>query len=154
MNSFFGGDSKEKKQQKKEEAQKAAAAPSGAAGLLQAAPTQEFDLGEMKRGDYMIHVYLQKGKNFKTGSSADKSCEKKAINALVQVSLGQQSSYSKCLQNLPLNKNDADYWGEHFFFEPKKLSSEEIQSQQITLKVLDKGVFRDQMLGQFEMDLS
>lgn len=64
MNSFFGGNSKEKKQQKKEEAQKAAADPSGV-GLLQAEPEQEFDLGEMKSGDYMIHVYLQKGKNFK-----------------------------------------------------------------------------------------
>ena len=65
MNSFFGGNSKEKKQQKKEVAQKAAAANPSGAGLLQAEPEQEFDLGEMKSGDYMIHVYLQKGKNFK-----------------------------------------------------------------------------------------
>ena len=138
MNSFFGGDSKEKKQQKKEEAQKAAAAPSGAAGLLQAAPTQEFDLGEMKRGDYMIHVYLQKGKNFKTGSSADKSCEKKAINALVQVSLGQQSSYSKCLQNLPLNKNDADYWGEHFSSSQKSSQAKRSNRNRLRSKCLTK----------------
>ena len=149
MNSFFGGDSKEKKQQTKEEAIKKAADPSG----VQAEPAQEFDLGVMKKGDYMIHVYLQKGKTFRTHCS-DNCGEKKAINALVQVSLGEKSSYSKCLQNLPLNKNEADYWGEHFFFEPKNVSSDEIQSQQITLKVLDKGLFRDQMVGQFEMDLS
>ena len=34
------------------------------------------------------------------------------------------------------------------------MSSEDIQSQNVTIKVLDKGLFRDTQVGQFEIDLA
>ena len=108
----------------------------------------DIDIGEMKPGDYMIHVYLQKGKNFRIEGEAT------TLNALIAVSSGGTTNYSNCKSACPVASDQEDYWGEHFFFEPRGVTGEEISSHNVQFKLLDKGVFRDVTLGTFEMDLS
>jgi len=45
-------------------------------------------------------------------------------------------------------------WGEHLFFEPRKLSTEAISEATFTIRLMDKGFFRDCMIGEFEIGLS
>ena len=107
--------------------------------------TGEINLGTMKPGDYMVHVYLQKGKNFTLDEMDAEGA--KSFNALVQVSSSGKSEFSKCLSDSKIESNSPLFWGEHFFFEPRNMSSEEIQSQNVTIKLLDKGLFRDTQVG-------
>jgi len=122
------------------------------------------EVGVMKPGDYMIHVYVQVGKNFKPEDSqetADFLLEKgrqveakqTLFNALLSVECGSQLKYSKS-QEILTNNDNSDYWGEHFFFEPRGLSQDDIQDYKVKLTMLDKGFLRDQKVGEFEFDVA
>lgn len=71
---------------------------------------------------------------------------------MVQILCGEDSKYSGCKKNSQANDDNSLYWGEHFFFEPKNLTQDEIQSMKITLRVLDKGIFKNRQVGEFEFD--
>ena len=53
-----------------------------------------------------------------------------------------------------MKSENSRYWGEHFFFEPKGMSSDDIASQSVEIRVLDKGFFRDSLVGLFDIDVS
>ena len=119
------------------------------------AEEEDLNLGIMKSGDYMIHVYLQKGKNFKLEDSPDDSeDEDKLFNAIAVVQCGSTKFYSKTLSDCKVNSDDGHYWGEHFFFEPKGLHSDEIQSTSLQIRIMDKCFFKDKTIGVFDIDLS
>lgn len=44
-------------------------------------------------------------------------------------------------------------WGEHIYLEPRGLTKDTLESAQITIKLLDKGTFRDKLVGQFDIGL-
>ena len=103
----------------------------------------------MDKGDYVIHIFIQNGKNFVLNSTD----EKQEFDALIQVNLGETKQYSKTV-SCPVKSENSRYWGEHFFFEPKNVGSDEIGSQSVEIRVLDKGFFRDSMVGLFDIDVS
>lgn len=78
----------------------------------------------MKSGDYMVHIFIEYAKNFEMA----KSDETKTFNAVLQILCGEQKQFSSTKKDFPLKTTDARYWGEHFFFEPKNMSSEDISS--------------------------
>jgi hypothetical protein len=45
-------------------------------------------------------------------------------------------------------------WNEHIFFEPKNMQAEAMESGKIEIKLLDKGFFKDAVIGFYEFDLS
>ena len=45
-------------------------------------------------------------------------------------------------------------WSEHIFLEPRGVDKKEAEDAKIKLKLLDKGFFKDDMIGEFEFDLS
>lgn len=45
-------------------------------------------------------------------------------------------------------------YGEHLFLEPKSIEKEAAEDGKIVIKLLDKGMFKDVMIGLFEFDLS
>lgn len=45
-------------------------------------------------------------------------------------------------------------WSEHIFLEQKDVSKQQAESGKILLKLLDKGFFKNEVIGQFEFDLS
>lgn len=46
-------------------------------------------------------------------------------------------------KNCPTRSDSATHWGEHFFFEPKNLSTEAVAEATLVIKLMDKGLFRD-----------
>ena len=124
------------------------------------------DIGILSAGDYMIHVYLQAGKNFRpedneetTGFLLQKFTNKEekdqsVFDPMIKIECGEDSKHSTCKHKSLINDDNAIYWGEHFFFEPKALTQDEVQSQKIVIKVLDKGWFKDKLVGEFEFDVA
>lgn len=62
--------------------------------------------------------------------------------------------YSKDLKDTLENQETEVFWGEHFFFEPKNLSSDEIMSKNLRLSVKEKGIFKNSIVGTFEIDIA
>jgi hypothetical protein len=54
----------------------------------------EPEIGEMKRGDYMIHVYVEKAKEMMSSTSQDK------VDPLIEVSCLGQKKYTKHLSSV------------------------------------------------------
>ena len=45
-------------------------------------------------------------------------------------------------------------WNEHIFFEPKNKDVDDLAQGKITVKMMDKGFFKDSIIGYYEFDLS
>ena len=45
-------------------------------------------------------------------------------------------------------------WNEHIFLEPLSVDKREAEAAKIVIKLMDKGIFKDQMIGEFTFDLS
>mgnify|MGYP002630424958 CR=1 FL=1 len=108
----------------------------------------ELDIVPMVAGDYMIHVFLQKGKNFKTDDDKD------TIDAICQIDTCSQIKYSEVHKGCTLNNSKGQYFGEHFFIEAKKMSKDDISESNVTIKLLNKGLFRDKVIGIFDIDIA
>lgn len=49
---------------------------------------------------------------------------------------------------------DTAVWNEHLFFEPKNKETEELEKAKVTIKLLDKGFYKDALIGYYEFDLT
>ena len=45
-------------------------------------------------------------------------------------------------------------WSEHIFLEPKNIEKQAAEDAQISIRLMDKGFFKDQLIGSFEFDMS
>lgn len=45
-------------------------------------------------------------------------------------------------------------WSEHIFLEPKNIEKQAAEEAQISIRLMDKGFFKDQLIGSFEFDMS
>ena len=106
------------------------------------------DLQSMKAGDYMIHVFIQCGKGFKMDYGTD------TFNAMVKVKCNQLEQFSKTKTDCPLRSETTQFWSEHLFLELKKREAADIQQDTIEISVQDKGLFRDKVVGSFEIDVA
>jgi hypothetical protein len=70
------------------------------------------EIGSMKTGDYMIHVYIVSGKNFKSDD-----CE--TINPVITVECCGETKYTSAKSDEPTGSSKAINWKEHIFFEPR-----------------------------------
>ena len=55
--------------------------------------------------------------------------------------------YSKVMNDSVAEDENEQHWGEHFFFEPKNLSSDQIQSDQLKIVIFDKGMLKNRQVG-------
>lgn len=102
-------------------------------------------VGVLKRGDYMIHVLLEKAKDLK----CPENC---TVDPLIEVAcLGQKCSSSSQSQ---VGSVGEVTWNQHLFMEPRNVEPRDAEEAKVTIKVMDKGFLRDSMIGQFEFDLS
>lgn len=99
----------------------------------------------MKRGDYMIHVYIEQAKNLKC--PADET-----IDPIVQINCLEERKFTTAMDDI--NNTGVAIWNEHIFFEPKNKEKEELEQGKITIKLLDKGFIKDALIGYYEFDLS
>lgn len=100
----------------------------------------------MKGGDYMIHVYIQSGKNFKSGHDT--------ICPMIQISCCGIEKYSASKSDVPTGTDIPLDWSEHMFFEPRNQRKEDIEVATISIRVLNKGLFRDDLIGSYDFDIT
>ena len=99
----------------------------------------------MKRGDYMIHVMIEQAKNLDVP-------EGEVVDPIVEVSCLGESKFTKALDDI--NNVGLAIWNEHLFFEPKNVEVERLQKGKIEIKLMDKGFFKDALIGYYEFDLN
>ena len=92
----------------------------------------------MRQGDYMIHMYLEKIKeiNVKEGETMD---------PMIQLECLGQKTFSSA-------KDDVGgigeiIWDEHLFLEPKAVSPKDAEDAKIEIRLMDKGMFKDALIG-------
>ena len=99
----------------------------------------------MKRGDYMIHVYVETGKNMDVEEGS-------TIDPVVEINCLNERKFSTALDDL--NNTSEAVWNEHIFFEPKNVEVERLEKGKIEIKLMDKGFFKDALVGYYEFDLT
>ena len=87
-----------------------------------AAAEEEPQVIEMKGGDYQIHIFLERGKNFKGDDAVE------SIDAMFQIETCGLTVYSKVEKGCPLRNEKGTHFGEHIFIEPHGLSHEYMKS--------------------------
>lgn len=45
-------------------------------------------------------------------------------------------------------------WNEHIFLEPNSVDKRDAEAAKISIRLMDKGIFKDQMIGEYIFDLS
>ena len=100
----------------------------------------------MRAGDYMIHVFVEKIKEI----NMPKGCD--TVDPMVQVECLGQKTFSSAKDNIgPLGET---IYGEHLFIEPRGVDKQDAEGAKIMIKLMDKGMFKDALIGQFEFDMS
>lgn len=99
----------------------------------------------MKRGDYMIHVYIEQAKNLDVP-------EGEVVDPIVEVNCLNERKFTTALDDI--NNTGVAIWNEHIFFEPKNVEVERLQKGKIEIKLMDKGFFKDALIGYYEFDLN
>jgi len=99
----------------------------------------------MKRGDYMIHVMVEQAKNLDVP-------EGDVIDPIVEIACLGERKFTKALDDI--NNVGVAVWNEHLFFEPKNVEVDRLQKGKIEIKLMDKGFFKDALVGYYEFDLS
>jgi hypothetical protein len=102
----------------------------------------------MKSGDYMIHVYVSAGKNFKSSEGNE------SINPVIVVETCGERKYTTAKEDVACSTPTPVQWREHVFFEPNNVHSSKISLDTISIQVLNKGMFRDELIGAYEFDMT
>lgn len=103
------------------------------------------ELSKMKRGDYMIHIYVEQAKNFLVEAE-------QTLDPLVQINCLGERKYTSAQEKI--NNTGVAVWNEHIFFEPKNLETHQLENGKVEIKLLDKGFIKDALIGFYEFDLS
>jgi hypothetical protein len=105
------------------------------------------EVGSMKTGDYMIHVYIIQGKTFNL-DGAD------TLSPIINVSTCGITKYTAAKDGVACKSQAPVSWREHLFFEPRGIHSSAIEGETISIKVMNKGMFRDEMIGTYDFDVT
>lgn len=68
------------------------------------------EICQMKRGDYMIHVFVEQAKNLKVDAE-------ETVDPIVQINCLGERKFTSAQDDI--NNTGIAYWNEHIFFEPK-----------------------------------
>ncbi len=101
----------------------------------------------MKPGDYTLHMLIQKVKDIDFGEDDDG-----VSKIVVEIEVQRKSETSKVIENVSSETvAQLDY---HAFFELMGQSVADLEQTKILIKVLKKGYFKANMIGQVELDLT
>lgn len=99
----------------------------------------------MKSGDYLIHVFVEKLKEINVP-------ENTTCDPMVTVECLGSKEFSSAKDDIG-GVGEVVY-SEHLFLEAKNCDKEKAESGKILIKVMDKGMFKDCLIGEFEFDMS
>lgn len=102
-------------------------------------PAEEPVIGEMKRGDYMIHIFIEKIKDIKIADGED------TVDPMIETSCLQQKQYSSSKKGI--SGIGEVTFNEHIFLEQRNVEKKDAEEAKITLRLLDKCFFKDDLIG-------
>ena len=102
-------------------------------------------LGNMRSGDYMIHVFLEKAKDLKCPPDS-------TVDPMLEVTCLGQQQFSSAKDDI--GSSSEITYSEHIFLEARNTDKEDAEEAKIKLKLLDKGLFKNAMIGEFDFDVS
>lgn len=73
---------------------------------------------------------------------------------MIQVDSCGFSKFTASKEDVPLGTQTNQIWKEHLFFEPRAMHSSNIEVETITIRVLNKGLFRDELIGRYDFDIT
>ena len=65
-----------------------------------------------------------------------------------------EKKYTASKDDVACGSTAMNHWKEHMFFEPRNIHASKIEMETITIKVMNKGIFRDEMIGTYEFDMT
>ena len=108
-------------------------------------PAEAAKICNMKRGDYMIHLMIEQAKELKIK-------EGKTIDPIVEIKILGERKFTTALKGI--NNLTVANWSEHVFYEKKNVEEEQLAMAKVEIKLLDKGFFKDALIGYYEFDLT
>ena len=93
----------------------------------------------------MIHVFIEKGKDFVVPENSD-------IDPMFHVEALGKKQFSQAKKGIGAATEVV--WDEHIFLECVNIDKKEAENGKITIKLMDKGIFKDAMIGRFDFDLN
>lgn len=100
----------------------------------------------MRPGDYMVHVFVEKLKDINMPEGSD------TVDPMIVVECLGMKTFSSAKDNIgPIGVTN---YSEHLFIEPRGVEKPDAESAKIMIKLMDKGMFKDALIGQFEFDMS
>ena len=102
------------------------------------AASDDKSVGEMKRGDYMIHIFFEKAKDLKCPDDG-------TVDPMLEVHCLGQKCYSTAKDNI--GSMGEVTWSEHLFIEPHQVEKKEAEDGKILIKLLDKGFLKNGLIG-------
>jgi len=93
----------------------------------------------------MIHILVEQAKNLLIDAGA-------TVDPIVEISCLGQKKYTTAQEGI--DNTTTAIWEEHIFFETKNMEAAKMESGKIEIKLLDKGFFKDELIGYYEFDLS
>lgn len=124
---------------------KTVTAPQGESAKKDDKEEEDDGVCEMKRGDYMIHVMIEQAKNLKVDAED-------TVDPIIEVACMGNKKFTTAQDDI--NNTGIAVWNEHIFFEPKNQNVEDLAQAKIEIKLMDKGFFKDALIGYYEFDLS
>ena len=82
------------------------------------------------------------------------SCYSDTISPLITVETCGEKKYTAAKDGIACGSTATSHWKEHLFFEPRNVHSSKIEMETISIKVMNKGMFRDEMIGCYEFDMT
>lgn len=134
---------KKKKEDGKEEtaAEDGAAAEPGAEGSGgdKKEEKEAGGVGAMRSGDYMVHVFIEKLKDINMPEGSD------TVDPMITVECLGMKTFSSAKDNIgPIGVTN---YSEHLFIEPRGVDKPDAESAKIMIKLMDKGMFKDALIG-------
>lgn len=93
----------------------------------------------------MIHLLIHEARNIKLD-------DVDTVDPIIQVRCFNKKLYTKCMDDVGSNASVS--WNEHMFFEPKDLTEHDLQNNKIQIKMMNKRLIKDSIIGTYDIDLS
>lgn len=113
----------------------------------QAAVTANKDAGpeELKLGEYFLHVFVEETASLDVG-------EQKDAEVAVKLEAFGKSKLTKSLKNI--TSDSQAYFGEHYFFDKIFHVRDQLESQDLVVSIVAKGLLSNKLLGSIAMNIS
>ena len=103
------------------------------------------EVGSLKPGDYSVHILIEAAKEIQVP-------EGEACDVMVEAKVGKVKKYTPTKSSVTATSNVS--FMDHIFVDLQKQSVADLEATKISIKLMEKGTFKDAIFGLFEFDFS